>query len=213
MKRMLSYLTITCLLGFSYSQDLTFQEVAMPKDRTAQHGDVIFQTSLSNQSQAIQLATHSAYSHVGIVYEIDNELYVLEAVQTVQLTPIGSWMIRGKDAHFVVKRLKNAKELLTEEVLLDIDSLSKTYLGKNYDLYFNWSDEQMYCSELVWKIYKQATGVELGTLAQLSSFDLNNDLVQKKMKERYGDKVPLDEWVISPAAIFNSDELIEVLTF
>lgn len=210
---MLSYLTITCLLGFSYSQDLTFQEVAMPKDRTAQHGDVIFQTSLSNQSQAIQLATHSAYSHVGIVYEIDNELYVLEAVQTVQLTPIGSWMIRGKDAHFVVKRLKNAKELLTEEVLLDIDSLSKTYLGKNYDLYFNWSDEQMYCSELVWKIYKQATGVELGTLAQLSSFDLNNDLVQKKMKERYGDKVPLDEWVISPAAIFNSDELIEVLTF
>lgn len=213
MKRILSYLTITCLLGFSYSQDLTFQEVAMPKDRTAQHGDVIFQTSLSNQSQAIQLATHSAYSHVGIVYEIDNELYVLEAVQTVQLTPIGSWMIRGKDAHFVVKRLKNAKEVLTEEVLLDIDSLSKTYLGKNYDLYFNWSDEQMYCSELVWKIYKQATGVELGKLAQLSSFDLNNDLVQKKMKERYGDKVSLDVWVISPAAIFNSDELIEVLTF
>lgn len=206
-------MTITCLLGFSYSQDLTFQEVAMPKDRTAQHGDVIFQTSLSNQSQAIQLATHSAYSHVGIVYEIDNELYVLEAVQTVQLTPIGSWMIRGKDAHFVVKRLKNAKEVLTEEVLLDIDSLSKTYLGKNYDLYFNWSDEQMYCSELVWKIYKQATGVELGKLAQLSSFDLNNDLVQKKMKERYGDKVSLDVWVISPAAIFNSDELIEVLTF
>lgn len=32
-------------------------------------GDLIFHTSQSAQSQAIQLATHSPYSHCGIVYK------------------------------------------------------------------------------------------------------------------------------------------------
>ena len=35
------------------------------------NGDIIFQTSESAQSTAIQLATHSPYSHMGIVY-VDN---------------------------------------------------------------------------------------------------------------------------------------------
>ena len=32
-------------------------------------GDIIFQTSTSSQSKAIQLATHSKYSHVGIIFK------------------------------------------------------------------------------------------------------------------------------------------------
>ena len=32
-------------------------------------GDLIFQTSLSQQSKAIQLATKSKYSHCGIIYK------------------------------------------------------------------------------------------------------------------------------------------------
>ena len=34
-------------------------------------GDIIFQISKSSQSEAIQLATNSKYSHIGIIYEID----------------------------------------------------------------------------------------------------------------------------------------------
>ena len=33
------------------------------------NGDLIFQTSQSAQSRAIQLATHSAYSHCGILFQ------------------------------------------------------------------------------------------------------------------------------------------------
>jgi hypothetical protein len=36
---------------------------------------------------------------------------------------------------------------------------------------------------------------------------LTNEAVKKKMKERYGDKIPMDEIVISPAAIFDSELL------
>ena len=84
------------------------------------------------------------------------------------------------------------------------------FRGKNYDLTFEWTDNKIYCSELIWKIYQRATGVEIGTLEKLSSFDLTSPVVQAKMKERYGNKIPLDEWVISPEAIFNS-ELLRVV--
>ena len=46
-----------------------------------------------------------------------------------------------------------------------------------------------------------------GELEKLSDFDLKNKIVQQKMKERYGDNVPMDEKVISPAEMFNSDKL------
>ena len=82
--------------------------------------------------------------------------------------------------------------------------------GKNYDLTFEWSDEKIYCSELIWKIYQRATGIEIGKLEKLSDFDLTNDAVKKKMKERYGNKIPMDETVISPASIFDSELLTTV---
>ncbi len=81
------------------------------------------------------------------------------------------------------------------------------FMGKHYDIYFEWTDEKIYCSELIWKIYKQATGLEVGKLQQLKDFDLTSIAVKQKMKERYGNKIPLDETVISPVNIFNSELL------
>ena len=65
----------------------------------------------------------------------------------------------------------------------------------------------MYCSELVWKLYQRSTGLEVGKLATLSSFDLSHPVVKEKLKERYGDNIPMDERVISPQAIVDSDLL------
>ena len=174
-----------------------------------QNGDIIFQTSLSSQSQAIQLATHSQYSHVGIVFDGETEFYVYEAGQTVKLTTLQKWIDQGENGNYVIKRLKNSG-LLTEDVLQRMKEVGEKYIGKNYDLYFGWSDEKMYCSELVWKIYKEAVGVELGNLEKLSDFDLSNSVVQHKLRERYGDSIPMDELVISPVAIFESAQLIEI---
>ena len=75
-------------------------------------GDVIFQISRSEQSRAIQLATGSEYSHMGIIYVSDGEYYVYEAIQPVRLTPLANWVKRGEDGHYVVKRLKDADKLL-----------------------------------------------------------------------------------------------------
>lgn len=42
--------------------------------------------------------------------------------------------------------------------------VGEKYIGKDYDLYFEWSDSRIYCSELVWKIYKESIGLEIGNL-------------------------------------------------
>jgi uncharacterized protein YycO len=174
------------------------------------NGDLIFQTSLSGQSKAIQLATNSKYSHCGIVYSDNGQFFVFEAIQPVKTTPLDKWIARGKDGHYVIKRLKNASQVLTAKTLQKMKQEGNKFNGKNYDLTFEWSDENIYCSELIWKIYQRATGIEIGKLQKLSEFDLSNEAVKQKMKERYGDKIPTDEIVISPAAIFDSELLTTV---
>ena len=175
-----------------------------------QSGDLIFHTSLSSQSKAIQLASHSKYSHCGIIYKEGSKFFVYEATGPVKSTPLKRWIARGQDGKYVVKRLKNAAEVLTPSVLQKMKQVGDGFKGKKYDLTFEWSDDRMYCSELIWKVYQRATGIEIGKLGALSSFDLSSETVKKKMKERYGDNVPMNEPVISPAAVFDSELLITV---
>jgi hypothetical protein len=77
-------------------------------------GDIIFHTSESAQSAAIQRATHSRYSHVGLVLYREGKPFVFEAISTVRYTPLASWIARGDDGRYVVKRLK--KTLTAEQV-------------------------------------------------------------------------------------------------
>ena len=152
-----------------------------------QNGDIIFQTSTSGQSKAIQIATNSKYSHMGIIYKQGNDFFVYEAVQPVKLTPLNDWIKRGENHKYVVKRLKDSEKLLTDANLTKMKQIGEKFTGKDYDLYFEWSDSKIYCSELVWKIYNEALGLEIGKLQKLSDFNLTNEAVMAKLKERYGD--------------------------
>ena len=175
-----------------------------------QEGDLVFQTSGSAQSLAIQLVTHSRYSHVGVVLFWHQRPYVFEAEKTVRYTPLEQWMHRGMGGHYVVKRLKEAKSILTPTVIDRLHQVAASYQGRPYDLKFEWSDDRLYCSELVWKLMKQAAGVRIGSLQSIKDFDLTNPLVQAELHERYGDHLPLNQYVISPAAMFQSPLLVTV---
>ena len=167
-------------------------------------GDIVFHTSRSAQSKAVQAATKSPYSHMGIVLFRDGKAVVFEAVQPVKYTPLKQWLDRGQGRRYVAKRLKQP---LSAASVRKLHQAAERYEGKAYDLTFEWSDERLYCSELVWKMYKAAADIELAPLARLGSFDLDAPAVKAKLKERYGDNVPLDEPVVSPAAIFESRAL------
>jgi hypothetical protein len=163
---------------------------------------------MSSQSRAVQLATHSRYSHVGIVYVGKGGLHVYEAAEKVKLTPIREWINTGEKGGFVIKRLKK-HDSLSPDSLKKMKNAGEKFKGKSYDLYFEWDDSRVYCSELVYKVYKEG-GIELGKLQKIKDFDLTHPTVKKKMRERFGDKIPHDETVISPDAIFNDEKLAEV---
>ena len=147
---------------------------------------------------------------MGIIYVSDGEYYVYEAIQPVRLTPLANWVKRGEDGHYVVKRLKDADKLLTANALVRMKAVGEKFKGRDYDRYFEWSDEKIYCSELVWKIYKYGLKVELGKLQKFSDFDLSHPAVREKLRERHGDSLPMNETIISPAQMFDCDKLITV---
>jgi hypothetical protein len=176
----------------------------------ARDGDLIFQISTSSQSEAIQKATHSQYSHMGIILYRGKSPYVLEAVQTVRFTPLQQWIRRGSGGHYLVKRLRNSEQRLTPEAVERLRSVSQRFLGRPYDLYFDWSDNRIYCSELAWKLYDEALSIRIGKLEKMGQLDLSDPMLQKKLHERFGDHIPTDENVISPAAMLESEELVTV---
>lgn len=184
---------------------------AGPPVLPVQDGDIVFQTSRSAQSLAVQKATASPYSHMGIVFTRRGESYVLEAAGRVQYTLLARWVARGVGAHVVVKRLRDAPHALDAAALESLRRAARSFEGRPYDAAFGWSDERIYCSELVWKIYQRALGIELGRLQPIREFNLADPVVRQQMKERYGERLPLDEPAISPAAIFASPRLISVL--
>ena len=170
-------------------------------------GDIIFQTSQSAQCEAVRIATNSKFSHCGIIFVINNKKMVFEAVQPVKLTPIEDWINHGKENKYVVKRLKNSNAILTKPTLQKMKDYGHNFLNKDYDGYFSWNDDQIYCSELVWKIYKNGANVELCKLAKLKSFNLNDEKVKVILAERYGKNIPLEEDVVAPSQIVNSENL------
>lgn len=173
-------------------------------------GDIIFQVSVSSQSLAIQVATRSKYSHCGIIVEKDGRPQVFEAIRTVTFTPLADWINRGVGGHYVLMRLKDPA-LLTPETLAAMRESGRSLAGKPYDIYFKWSDEAIYCSELVWKIYQRGAGIELVPLRPVGDYSLDNEVVMEKIRERFGDKLKLDEKAVAPADIMQSP-LLEVVS-
>lgn len=173
-------------------------------------GDIIFQTSESAQCEAVRIATKSKFSHCGIIFTENGKQFVFEAVQPVKTTPLENWIRHGRDSKYVVKRLKNASAVLNAETLEKMKSYGKQFIGKEYDAYFEWTDNRIYCSELVWKIYKNGTGIELSQLRELKEFSLGDPRVQAILKERYGNEIPLEEKVVAPSDLADSKLLTTV---
>ena len=155
-------------------------------------GDVIFQTSQSRQSKFVALATLSTKTHCGIVIEKNDKLYVLEASNVVKLTPLDQFIDKGLFNSY------SAYRFTEDPVRISYGQ----YLGIPYDSQFKWADKQYYCSELIWKIYKNQLGIELCTPKPLSSYMIIGlgDVLKKR-------NISSDELFVAPSDLSNSCEL------
>ncbi len=151
-------------------------------------GDIVFQISKSKQSKFIQLATHSVWSHCGIVVSKNNSLYVLEASNVVKLTPLSKWINRGRF------KLVKTRRVFSTPVKIKYSH----YLGQPYDMSFKFNNHKMYCSELVYEIYKNQFGVKLGKPKKVSEYHIFGF---SKLLSKRG--ISKDQLVIAPCDIIN----------
>jgi hypothetical protein len=49
--------------------------------------------------------------------------------------------------------------MMTEANVKKMKNVGERFKAKSYDLYFEWSDDKIYCSELVLKIYKETLNI------------------------------------------------------
>jgi cell wall-associated NlpC family hydrolase len=75
---------------------------------------------------------------------------------------------------------------------------ARRHLGKPYDAAFGWSDDRLYCSELVRKAYARGAGVELGRMERLG--DLAVGGLERELAARFS-RVPRDLELVTPASL------------
>ena len=203
MKKRLTFLGIIIIvIALPFMQivkeTLTAQTGAVGEVR---EGDVIFQTSQSEQSPLIQIGTRSKISHCGIIVMRGGKPYVLETLRTLVLTPLDKFIARGEEGKYWIKRSK--KE--------NIKIRYSNYLGKRYDLAFKFDNGRYYCSELVYDIYKKQLGIELAEPRQVKDYlILYTDRLPKIKRAMKRRGISKEQYAIAPVDIFNSGHLESV---
>jgi hypothetical protein len=199
-------------VSFSLNNRKPAKEIALKNQHAeiqVQDGDIIFQSSKSQQSKAVELATNSVFSHCGIIF-IENGLpYVYEAVQPVGKRPLIDWIKSGVGEKYKIRRLID-RGILMSESWESMRDYAQKQVGKNYDIYFSWTDKEMYCSEYVWKIYNEIAKIPLVKPKELREFNIDAPLIRKTLFERYGNDIPYNELMVSPGQLYDSDLLMDV---
>lgn len=112
--------------------------------------------------------------------------YVLEASRVVKLTPLKDWIAQGRSGAVKMRRI------LDKPIKIQY----KQYLGQPYDLAFKFDNGKMYCSELIYVIYRDQFGIEIGKPKQVKEYNLFGS--ERLMKKR---GISEDQLVIAPSDI------------
>ena len=199
LKKILFVGLVLCVVGYPF-RSMVVEMVTATKGPIGEvrEGDVIFQTSLSQQSPLIKKGTRSTITHCGVVVMKDGKPYVLETQKTLVLTPLNRFIARGKDGKYWHKRPKmdNVKIKYGE------------YLGILYDLAFRFDNGKFYCSELIYDIYLKQLGVELCKPKQVKDYLILGlhrlPKLRRAMKER---GIDMEQYAVAPVDVFKSKEL------
>ncbi len=171
-----------------------------------QEGDLVFQSLPHGELvDAIEGVTESEYSHCGVVVRGRIGWLVTESLGDVHDTPLWQWVSRGRGTgRFAVYRLRPEHRKHIPEFLNQLRHLH----GSPYDIEYSEDDHKLYCSELVWKAYKRATGDALGQWVPLR--ELNWQGYAGTISTLGQGCLPLDRLLITPKNVSAAEQLIRV---
>lgn len=179
-------------------------------DTTAlQSGDLIFvkeKVQASPFERAIRAST-GAYTHVGIVEQAQDGLYILEATSKKGVTRTPWAEFNKENARFDVMRLK---------INIDIPATlqrAKRYVGRPYNFTFSSQEEKLYCSQLVALSYRDKEGNTLFPAKPMNFYDANGNLPDfwRELFTQFGKPVPQGALGTNPNDMAHSSLLVRVL--
>ncbi|MFA5259938.1 MAG: YiiX/YebB-like N1pC/P60 family cysteine hydrolase, partial [Candidatus Omnitrophota bacterium] len=169
-----------------------------------QEGDFIFQHLPGPLTEMIAAVTQSAYSHCGIVVRKTDRWFVLEAIEPVTWTPLNKWIARGEGAHVTLVRLKPQYRRYIPQIIQEAEH----YVGRPYDLQYQWDETAIYCSELIYKAVWKGAGIRLADFVRLG--ELNWRLYEPLIRSLAGGRLPLDRLMITPNDLVHSGAVVMV---
>ncbi len=200
---MLSVISLMCFVLATP----TLADAATAKRPALHAGDLIFHLSQGFQANAILEATGSAWSHVGILFDDGAGGWIVaEASAPVRVVSLQSFINRGKGKDYRIYRARDFKSTDIQSLRAAVDS----EIGKRYDIYFEWSDDAIYCSELVYKAFDKASGIKLGAVQKFSDLKLDGPYVKALIQNRLtetGRQLNLNEPIVTPINQMKDNDL------
>ena len=167
-------------------------------------GDLLFQSSPRGPLvDAIEGASESPYSHVGMVVQRGNQWFVLESGGGggVATSPLDGFILRGRQGSFAVYRFQDRYTKKIPEIVAE----AERFLGRPYDIHYEFDDAKIYCSELIFKGFKAATGEDLGRVRKLG--DLKWQPYEAVIRQIESGGLPLERPMITPRDMSEAGQL------
>lgn len=163
--------------------------------------DVVFQDlGCGVRCDLIRQITASPYTHMGIVLEQNGERMVWEAYGPVGPTPLADWVARTGGI-VAVYRFDEAMRASSAEIAREVQNMR----GLPYDGEYQWDDDRIYCSELIAKAVKRATGTTLSA-PRTFSFGAERDTVARMTKGRLTEATQ----IVAPVDLARSPHLKKI---
>ena len=173
-----------------------------PSGYAPREGDFLFQSLPHNDLiHAIEGSTDSPFSHCGMVKMSGTAWVVVEAIGPVKETPLALWVLQGRKNAYAAYRLRPPLDSQIPAII----GATEAYKGRPYDIHYDLDDARIYCSELLWKSVRDATGQKLGKLEKLG--DLAWQPYEKVIRVIENGQLPLDRVMITPRAFAEAPEL------
>jgi hypothetical protein len=175
-KTLEKFAVLIAAVGFAHSAAASD---SLPPLKT---GDIVFQRTETNASDAIMLASGTQYTHVGLV-EIDSagRASVIEAVGPVRTLPLDLWIKNGTRERVTIKRVKGLGEDDARKAVLR----ARHYLGRPYDHFFYETRDQIYCSELVHAAFQEGASITIGREEKVRELNIDTGAAQQLIKQRW----------------------------
>ena len=184
------------------------KSASVPQEYHPAAGDFLFQ-SLEHGPliDAIEGSSGSPFSHCGIVKQSGGKWVVIQAIGPVKETPLSEWIAQGRDNAFVAYRLRAP---LAEKIPAILAAAEK-YEGRPYDIHYDLDDAKIYCSELLWKATRDATGVTLGKIQKLG--ELKWQPYEEVIRYIENGALPLGREMITPRSVTEDSRLSEIFRY